>query len=239
MSNEELVAMIKKGNTEATSQLWGQVERLIYSLCNKLYLRYNEPLLRGGMQIDDLTQESYFAFLDAIQSFDISKGYKFTAYLNYSLLNRIRTLIGGKSQSALNTADSLERPIEDNLFLSDMVADPGNDFLPVEERLYWEQVRHDLEKSLSAIDELQRDVVRGKYFHGMSTKDLSQQHNRTHEYIRGVEATAFRHLRGDKKLTQYWDDIISRHAYRGSFSLWRDTGYSSTEYTAMKILDEI
>lgn len=235
MTNEELVAIIKNGNTAATFQLWEQVERLVYSLCNKLYLRYSEPLSRAGVQIDDLTQESYFAFLDAIQSYDESKGYKFTSYLNYPLLNCIRSLIGGKSYTALNTADSLERPIEDDLLLADMVADPMNDFLPIEERLYWEQVRKDLEQGISALDGMQQDVIRGKYYNGLSTKDLSQQCGRTYEYMRGVEYEAFRRLRRDKNIKQYMDDIISTHAYHSSFSLWKNTGYSSTEYTALKL----
>ncbi len=235
MTNEELAIRIKSGNSSAIPQLWGQVEKLIYFLCNKLYLRYNEPLTRAGVELDDLTQEGYFAFLDAIQGYDESKGYKFTTYLNYPLLNRIRSLVGGKSQTALNTADSLERPIEDNLILADIVADSNNSFLPVEERLYWDQVRKDLEQGISALDGIQQDIVRGKYYNGMSTKDLSQQHGRTYEYMRGVEYAAFRRLRRDKKIKQYRDDIVSIHAYHSSFSLWKNTGYSSTEYTALKL----
>lgn len=235
MTNEELASMIKNGNKKAIPKLWEQVEKLLYLLCNNLYIRHNEVLSRAGVQIDDLTQESYFAFLDAIQGYDESKGYKFTSYLNYPLLNHIRSLVGGKSQTALNTADSLERPIEDGLMVADMVADSNNSFLPVEERLYWEQVRKDLEQGISALDGMQQAVVRGKYYNGMSTKDLSQQLDRTYEYMRGVEHSAFRRLRRDKNIKQYQDDIISTHAYHSSFSLWKNTRTSSTEYTALKL----
>lgn len=238
MSNEELVVIIKNGDVSAIPQLWGQVEKLIYFLCNKLYLRYNEPLTRAGVEVDDLTQEGYFAFLDAVQGFDESKGYKFSAYLNYPLLNRIRSLIGGKAQAPLNIADSLERPIGEDLNLADMVADPTNSFLPIEDKLYWERVQQDLDRSIALLDEMQQEVIRGKYYKNMSTKDLSQKHNKTYEYMRGVEYAAFRKLRHDKNVKRYWEDIIQRHAYHSSFSCWRNTGYSSTEYTAMK-LDEI
>ncbi|KAF5071984.1 RNA polymerase sigma factor RpoD [anaerobic digester metagenome] len=238
MSNEELVVIIKNGDASAIPRLWEQVEKLIYFLCNKLHLRYNEPLARAGIEVDDLTQEGYFAFLDAVQGYEESKGYKFAAYLNYPLLNRMRTLIGGKTQTALNTADSLERTIGEDLSLADMVADPSNSFLSLEDKLYWEQVRQDLDRSIATLDEMQQDVVRGKYYANMSTKDLSQKHNRTYEYMRSVEAAAFRKLRHDKNIKQYRGDIIQRHAYHSSFSRWRNTGYSSTEYTAMK-LDEI
>ncbi len=239
MSNEELVVIIKNGNANAIPQLWGQVEKLIYFLCNKLYFRNKELLAAAGIDIDDFTQESYFAFLDAIEGYDESKGFKFNAYLKFPLQKRIQGFIGGKGKIALSFADSLERPLGEDLILADLVADPGNDFLPVEDKLYWEQVREDLEQGIGTLDGLQQDVIRCKYFNGLSTKDISQQQNRTYEYMRGVEAAAFRRLRRDKNLKQYWDDIIQRHAYRSSFSLWKNTGYSSTEYTALKLLDEI
>lgn len=237
MTNEELAISIKSGNTSAIPQLWGQVEKLICFLCNKLYLRYNEPLTRAGVELDDLTQEGYFVFLDAVQAYDESKGYKFTSYLNYPLLSRIRVLIGGKSQTALNTADSLERPMEDDLILADMVADPINDFLSAEDAIYWEQVRKDLENGISTLDKLQSDIVIGKYFNGLSNKELEERYNRTYAHIRSVEYAAFRQLRRDKKIKQYWDDIISTHAYHSSFSRWKNTGYSSTEYTALKLCE--
>ncbi|NCC16333.1 MAG: sigma-70 family RNA polymerase sigma factor [Clostridia bacterium] len=239
MTNEELAISIKGGNSLAIPQLWAQVEKLVYFLCNKLYLRYNGPLTRAGIQIEDLTQESYFAFLDAIEGYEENKGYKFTSYLNYPLLNRIRFLIGGKTQTALNTADSLERSMGDGLILADMVAAPKNGFLPLEDKLYWEQVKNDLDRSMATLGEIQQGVLIGKYYNGLSTNDLSQQYNKPYEYIRGVEYAAFRRLQRDKRLKQCRDEIISRHAFRGSFSMWRDTGYSSTEYTALKLLDEI
>lgn len=58
---------------------------------------------------------------------------------------------------------------------------------------------------------------------------------------RNRETEGLRKLRRGKnreRLEAFAEDIISRYAYCGSYSLWKATGTSSTEYTALKLIEE-
>jgi len=41
------------------------------------------------------------------------------------------------------------------------------------------------------------------------------------------------------RLRKYEEDIIARYAYNSSYRLWKETGYSSTEYTAFKLVERL
>lgn len=96
------------------------------------------------------------------------------------------------------------------------------------QRLYTQKLHEDLERCIERLRPVQQAAVRERYFEGRFNKEASCL----------VYAALERMRRNDCRniLKEYEQDIISRYGYRSSVGLWKETGYSSTEYTAMKLM---
>ncbi|MGF6991435.1 RNA polymerase sigma factor (sigma-70 family) [Lachnospiraceae bacterium PM6-15] len=72
MSNEELVRDIQAGASDKMLLLWKQCEKFIVMIANKY---------KGLAEIEDLTQEGYFALCQAVEKYDETKEATFIHYL--------------------------------------------------------------------------------------------------------------------------------------------------------------
>lgn len=99
MTNEELVDLIKKdpGNEELITQLYRQVEKLIYMKANRLQKFTKESL-------DDVISVMHIAFMKAIQGFDPERKVKFTTYLGLIIKQQMSTQIFCKEHAAKRKA---------------------------------------------------------------------------------------------------------------------------------------
>lgn len=228
MTNEELAVLIQAGEKERTGQLWEQMERLIYWHCNRYFTLYGERCARAGVTLDDITQEGYLALLDAVEAYDPSSGFKLSSYLKYPLLNRVKSLLGIVKPAPLNDASSINEEVGEDSTLEDMLEDKtARDAMNgVIDNIWNEQLHATLETCLESIDPEQAAAVRGRFY-----SDPPQRGNSTmvEKGIKGI-----RRCRG--LLKPYEVDIISRYAYNSGIGLWRESGYSSTEYTAQKLI---
>ena len=86
MTNDELVTRIKAGIDTADNmlQLYEQTKRFIYKIANGFSSR---------AEIEDLEQEGYLALYDAIDGYDIDKGYKLLTYAEHWIRQRIQRYI--------------------------------------------------------------------------------------------------------------------------------------------------
>ena len=245
MTNEELVMVIKGGNDELTPSLWERVERFAYAKATDYYCLHTELCARSGVTLDDLKQESYFAFMASVNYYDPDKGFLFLSFMTYPLLKAFNGACGIITQKGrqepLNNAKSLSAPVgEEDLTLEDMLEDKtaGDSFQSIEDLDYTKRLRSDLEECIDTLNLEQAYTIRERYFEGMNPRQIAEKHGVTESRCKGREAEALRNLRRGKnwsRLKVYQDDIISRHAYKSSFALWRDTGCSSVEYTVLKM----
>ena len=83
MSNEERVALIQAGDRDRIVELWHQVRRMVY----KQAARWAGL---GGTTIEDLTQAGFIAVLRAVDSYDLSRGTKFSTHLFQRLRAELR-----------------------------------------------------------------------------------------------------------------------------------------------------
>lgn len=74
MSNEELVALIQAGDRDRIVELWHQVQRMVYKQATRW-------AGLGGTTIEDMTQAGFIAVLRAVDSYDPSRGTKFSTHL--------------------------------------------------------------------------------------------------------------------------------------------------------------
>ena len=141
----------------------------------------------------------------------------------------------------MNKAKSFNIPVgEEDLKLEDMLEDETalDAFQSVVDLDYTKRLHSDLEDCINTLNQNQQEVIRCRYFSGMSFSDIAEHQNIKESLCRNREIEALRKLRRGKnfaRLQKYRDDIIASHAYKSSFNLWRDTGCSSVEHTVLKM----
>lgn len=249
MTNEELAVMVKEGNTGLLHSLWEQVERFTAAKARDYFNLHPLTCAAAGVTLDDLQQEAYFALLDAVRYFDPEAGNTFLTYMKYPLQNAFNALCGRRTQKSkqapLNHSKSLYTPIgEEDITLADTIEDESaaEDFQQAEAAIYHKQLHNALDECLATLPEIQEAAIRCRFYEGLTIAQTGEKIGLSPTQSRNREYEGLRSLRtgkNRKQLEPFREDIISRHAYHSSFSLWRNTGTSSTEYTAMKLLGEV
>lgn len=243
MTNEQLAEFIHMGgNDELLPLLWDKTRDLIYMKCGQYWMFYADKLKQHGYSLDDFRQESYNALIFAVKGYDSTKGYKFTAYLNYALKRVIRGLLGGGSD-VLNRSGtlSLDQPIGEDkdggeLLLGDTVADNGTaaEFEKIEGHGQFVPL-HQAVDSLPA--EL-RDVIREYYFEELTYKQIGERHGYSKQHAYQLRNTALRKLGNNKKLRQLYGTDYGFHsaARHKSLAAFLTSGTSEVEDYVMRRL---
>lgn len=248
LSNEELAIQVKAGDPVAIAQLWERVQRLAYWHALRFFNAQRAACASSGVEIEDVQQESFFALLDAVKAFDAEKGYRFTTYLRLHARNRFNSLIGCRGNTPprpLDKAGSLDEPIageNDDLALLDLVVDPAAStaFDAAEDREYTRQLHAALSKALALLDDQQEQILRARYFGGLTLKDCAQRAGVTPERIRQVENKALRNMRCGARLRllcSFRAEIINAKAYKETgFQAWKRRG--SREESLLEYLED-
>lgn len=245
MTNEELALRIKAGERELAGELWAQVERLLGMIVHRYMTRLGGLAAAAGVEREDLEQEAYFAMLDAVKAYDPAKGYAFNSYLELHCRHRCFAMLGLRGRrEPLNACASLDEPVssdeDDDRTRADIIPSGENMEADTVERLWQAQLRADLDTALSKMDELEADCIRRHYLDEQSKTAVADALGLSPQSVSGHISHGLRELRSRYAgvgLRKYRDDIIGRCAYSGGLSSWRYTGTSSTEYTALKLLE--
>lgn len=210
MDNEKLADFIHQGgNDELIPVLWEKVRKLVYMRSEKFY-RLNKDLCdRRGVDVWDIKQESYTAYLYALKSFDISQGYKFTTYLERPLKNAIGDLLGRSKREVnepLNTCKSFDKsvmlPDGKEVELFELVPDKSSlDFVERMETLSEYETIHEIVDSLP---ETCKSVVNKHYFQGVTFTAIADEMGVSKERIRQIHLRALKILRNNKDLREIY-----------------------------------
>ena len=79
LTNEELVELYNLGAEDAGNELFNKNKGLI---C-KVIIKYN---MKCRLSEEDITSAAHYGFVNAIKTFDLSKGIKFSTYC-YKVMN--------------------------------------------------------------------------------------------------------------------------------------------------------
>ncbi len=108
MDNDyELVYLAQEYNEDASEILYRKYKDLIYGKSYKYYFM----LKKCGLELEDVIQEAYVAFYDAIRCFNQDSDCNFSTFVNVCIINRLNTLIvknNNKKNILLNNAISLD-----------------------------------------------------------------------------------------------------------------------------------
>lgn len=216
MTNEEL------WEAEKLPELWEAVERLLYQMARKYYLCHGkEACARHGVTLEDLQQECYFAFLDAVKAYKPEKGFRFTSYLSRHAENRFRACMGIVSKlDAFNYADSMNAPAaEDSETESgDLIPDEQAAAVleSVDNAAEHKYYREHLKAALASLTPIQAAVIRGKYYRRQTNPQIAETLHITPQDVRRELANALKELRGKKQVWKIKEDYQEISAYHGT-----------------------
>jgi len=241
--NEVLVILIQEGRKDLISLLWEQNEKLIAWLAGNFYIKHMDRCAAAGVEKEDLIQEGFFALLEAVKSYKAESGYKFTAYINFPLRNRMNKLIGYRGRlDPLNNTESLEANIStetEDLCLSDIIQDPDSEFqdnIIKDETLI--KLRETLIDIIETLPEKQKNILLAELNDTSKDIIIEMYHMTDDEYnrLRGQALQQCRKPRNIERLIEFMDPY--RLGLKGTgFSVWYHSRTSSVERAVEKIMD--
>lgn len=202
MDNELLAAQIGEGRRELLPELWANVWKFYRRQAARYAARYAGLLDRRGLTVEDLTQEGYFAMLDALRAYNGTT--KFLTYAGYYYKNRCYNLLGLRARHA----DALDRctvyldaPIDDSdgSELGELIEDTNaaDAFQVVELSEIADALRDVL------TDEQGRELITRHFYGGQTFPEIAAAMGLTLEDVNRLKAQTYRQLRNCRRLQQY------------------------------------
>lgn len=154
-SDQELLALYRKGSQEACACLLARYANLINRRISAVQIR--------GIERDDLRQEAYMGLLGAVRSYDEAKNSSFGAYASFCIANSLKNLFAAastKKADLYRKTISLQESGLENLY--------GAEDTNPEARMIAEESYAGLRRLLSEVlTPLEQEVLR-LYFSGCS-----------------------------------------------------------------------
>lgn len=192
------------GDKKALDELIENNTRIIYKIAKK----YNG--INRELDIDDLIQEGTLGLIAAANKYDFNyeKKAKFITFAVYYIDRYIHSCVNGRSgkqegnNKLYRSCTSLNMLIGEDgeaTEIGDFVEDIDYGFENIEEKIYLNKLREDLEKAMEQYNTLeQREVLKFRY--GWNTKqmtlnDISEILDISREKTRNIEKMALRKLR--------------------------------------------
>ena len=236
LSNEELAERARRGEKQYILQLWEQNKKLLFSLANKYYAKYNERFICCGVTLEDLQQECFIILLGMVKAYDPKKEYSFTTYANLQFKHHLRRILrtgGSYAENPLNVCNSLSEPAterDEDLTLADMLEDEAAElaYSDVDELIYQRQLRRALNEAMSAAltPEQIRAIVE-RFYNSRTIAETGAAMGVTSGQARTYEINGLKSLRRynavTKRLDSFREQIITEHAYK-------NTGINSFKY---------
>lgn len=208
MTNEQLCVMIKQGGADdLLPVLWARVKHLCFLICGRYFQKYSDRFAACGVELSDLRQECYPAFLLAVNSFRNEDDLKFSSFLEYPVRNAAAELLGihnadRVNRKPLDNATSLDKPIDtadgDAGTLGDIIPDrqSAEPFEQVLQQVADDHTRAVLMEALAKLTEQERDVIIMIFFEGRTAQAIAEDWRVSTQRIGQIKAKAIRLLRG-------------------------------------------
>lgn len=212
MTNEQLAIESQKGNKAARLALWDKMRGLFHKKAALYYIANTDLCISHGVELEDLRQVCYFAFLDAVKGFNAESGYLFSTFINFPFKKAVNALLGLRTEheknEPLNNCRSLDKPLEntdgDASTLLDFVQDEKSvDFL--------EDIDRDSEAAfirqiVEELGEPYKTVIQEHFFHEKSLQEISDEMNVDLARIQQYKAKSLQLLRQNRQLRRIYTE---------------------------------
>ena len=180
-------------------------------------------------------KSGYPALVAAVESYEPERG-AFSTWFMYHLKTAFAEATGYRTKSGrnepLNNSISLDTPLNDDSdsdTMMEVVADPNGQrpTQSVEEAIFHQQLHEALEASLSAIPEQSAEILRLRYYRGLTLAAVGEIRGTSLERIRQMENKALRQIRKPSiacHLRPFYD-----------FDFYCGTGLGAFQHTGMSI----
>ncbi len=248
MMNEELAVRIQAGEREYIPILWEQVYKLVYRIISRLLERNpstKQAMHEAGQTVEDLRQEGFFAVLDTVEAYSDDAGFAFNSYLKYHIMTRLFGAVGLRTSAGrndpLSRGDRLERQIgqeDGEISLGDIL--PSEEarvaMEAAEERIFRDELRGEMERCLGKMEPLLGQVICAFYYEGKTLARIGEEVGLSPARIYQLKEKALRQLRRDHRLRGRVETTIFRSYHWGGLQTFKETGYSSTERAAERLI---
>lgn len=219
MTNEELVVSYQQGNKQALEKLIEKNQKFVYKVANKFY---TEGI--SSIDKDDLIQEGTIGFMIACNKYDINNEKKalFITYAFHWIYSKIHRFITNRDtnvETSLNVSVNDEGSSE----LMDRIESKDNCIEKVEDNLYANELREELEGVMSKYNTLhEREVL--KLYYGWDTdqvriEEIADMLETSSDKVRSTKSKAIRKIRSSMWFRaeynrRYRDDITFERVLR-------------------------
>lgn len=232
-TNEELVSAIQAGE-DRMAELWAKVDRLVRWKASRIMTALE---LRGnpcGVEFDDLYQSGYLALVAAVDSYN-PESVAFSTWFMYHLKTAYAEATGYRTKAGqnepLNNSVSLDTPLSDDSDsdMMEVVADPDGQkpTQGVEEAIFHRQLHEAMEAALGSIPEQSAEILRLRYYQGMTLSDVGESRGVSIERIRHMENKALLQLRKPGIACHLWPFV--------NFDFYCGTGLGAFQNSGMSI----
>lgn len=220
MSNEELVNLYQSGDKAALDKLIDANTGLIKKIANK----FNG--INKELEFDDLFQIGCMALIEAAQGYkiDLENRSKFVTYSFLIIKQRILEYVNGKTSKdsgnneLYSNCSRLNAPIdsEEQHELIDTIKGDDNSIENIEDKLYLEQLRRELEQAMKDNNTLEEINILKLYygwnFNSMQLIEIADLFDTSVNKMQGKHSRALRKLRNSMWVRTYGilyrDEII-------------------------------
>lgn len=222
MTNEQLATFIHSGgNDELIPILWEKVQRFVYMKAEQAYSNNTASCKRHGVELWDIKQAGYIAFLEALKGYKPETGYKFITFIQYPFKNAINELLklrtNKERNEPLNNSISLDTPATDkdgdaDTAIIDLQADENSlSFITeIEAAELSETIRAEIKNTLT---EKQAEIITRFYLQGQSLQHIAKDMNVSAERIRQHKVKAENELRKNTTLRKIYNDFYKTEHY--------------------------
>ena len=206
MSNEEMVMQIAAGDEAQIVDLWLQFAKYVRAKAFDFFLVRQDRCMKLGIEVDDLYQEGYFAFLRAVKAFDPALGKPFISLFAYSLKTQFFMLAkmthSNWACNKINDCESLDSILDavGDAGYNNALLDEGADYGDVEEKIYWEAISPIIADALETLTPRQRQIITALYYKEKTFEAAAQQYGISKGAVEIHKNAALKKLRRNAKL---------------------------------------
>lgn len=207
-TQEEMCVLIQSGERQdLIPALWESVANFYTKKAYRYYNSHRERCAACGVELEDIQQQAYFAFLKSIDEYKPEAGLRFLAYIKLPFLTAMQELLcyrSGRSDT-LNICDSLDRELDTGdgdggSTLHDLIADEHSiEFI---QQLDADSVAEMVRAEVRKLPDRERQVIEGSYFAGLTLGEIGQQLGICQQRAAQIKNAALRRLARSRNLVE-------------------------------------
>lgn len=209
-TQEEMCLQIQRGKKELLPDLWETVEKLYTLKAYKWFTARADMARARGVELEDVMQQAWFAFLQSVAAYDAANGLPFLSYIEMPFRTECAVLMGQRTAQGrfepLNRCASLDKETDtedgDGGTLGDSIPDPAA--LEFVEMLDAESVAELIRAEVARLPQPECDVIARYYLHGETLKTIADAASKSIERVRQIRERGLKMLRKSRTLCELW-----------------------------------